>query len=147
MRTRTRNRSLALVVLSVLAGCAGGDADDLEADHDLGTFVREEPVRGDLYIEFTDARGVALHPDAIELSMDGGEGVAAECIDEEAGVCTTWIRNFEALERVTVWATSCGHRFGVALPLGPDVDEATPYEASVTVVGVSGLCQASEPAL
>ena len=147
MLTRTQNRGLALLALSLLAGCAGADGEDFDADPSLGIFTREAPVKGDLYIEFADARGEPLRPESIELSMDGAEGIAVECLVEEEGLCTTWLGDFEALERVTVWATSCGHRFGTVLPLGPDVDERAPYQASVTVLGVSGLCQADDPAL
>ena len=136
-----------MLALSLLAGCAGADVDDLAGDPSLGTFVREAPVRGDLFIEFTDVHGEPLHPDSIEISVDGAEGVAVDCMADDGGLCTTWLGDFEALERVTVWATSCGHRFGTALPLGPDVDEGAPYQASVTILGVSGLCQADEPAV
>ncbi len=147
MLTRTQNRGSALLALSLLAGCAGANSDDLGDDPSLGTFVREAPVQGDLYIEFTDARGEPLHPESIELSIDGADGVAVDCMEEDGGLCTTWLGDFEALERVTAWATSCGHRFGTALPLGPDVDESAPYQASVTIVGVPGLCQPNDPAL
>lgn len=147
MRTRTQNRGLGLLALSLAAGCAGADASDLGDDPSLGTFVREAPVHGDLYIEFTDARGEPLHPESVELSIDGAEGISVDCMVEEGGLCTTWIGDFAALERVTAWATTCGHRFGTALPLGPDVDESAPYEASVTIVGVPGLCQPNDPAL
>jgi len=147
MLTRTRNRGCALLALSLIAGCAGAESNGLGDDSDLGTFVRESPVKGDLYIEFTDARGEPLHPESIELSVDGAEGIAVDCMVEDRERCTTWLGDFEALERVTAWATSCGHRFGTALPLGPDVDERAPYEASITIVGVSGLCQPNDPAL
>lgn len=145
MLTRTQNRGFALLALSLLAGCAGADVEDFD-DPSLGTFVREAPVKGDLYIEFADARGEPLHPESIELSIDGAEGIAVDCMVEDGGVCTTWLGDFEALERVTAWATSCGHRFGTVLPLGPDVDERAPYQASVTILGVSGLCPADDPA-
>lgn len=147
MLTRTQPRGFALLALSLLAGCAGGDVEDFDDDPSLGTFVREAPVKGDLYIEFADARGEPLHPESMELSIDGAEGIAVDCMVEDGGLCTTWLGDFEALERVTVWATSCGHRFGTVLPLGPDVDEGAPYQASVTILGVSGLCQADDPSL
>ncbi|MGH1340679.1 MAG: hypothetical protein ACRBN8_03945 [Nannocystales bacterium] len=147
MLTRTRNRGCALLALTMFAGCAGAETDPLGGEPDLAEFVRDEPVRGDLFIEFTDARGEPLYPESIEISVDGAESTDVECMTTDEGFCTTWLGGFEALERVTVWANSCGHRFGTALPLGPDVDERAPYQAAVTIVGVSGLCRPSEPAL
>lgn len=144
MRTRTQISGVALLALSWLAACAGTDVDELGEDPGLGIFVREAPVKGNLFIEFTDVHGEPLRPDSLEISVDGETGIAADCMAEDGGLCTTWLGDFEALERVTASATSCGHRFGSALPLGPDVDEGAPYQASVTIVGVRGLCAAQD---
>lgn len=113
----------------------------------MAEFVRELPVEGDLYVEVTNSRGEPLQPDSVVLSIDGERTIEADCMLAEEGRCRVWVGNFEAMERVTAWATSCGHRFGAAVPLGPEVDEAEPFEGAVTIVGVSGLCAADEPIL
>ncbi len=144
MLTRPWNWSCLLLPLA-LFGCAGGDIEDVGGEPSLAEFVRETPVRGDLYIEVTDVRGKPLQPERVEISVDGETTIETTCMDEQKGRCRVWIGDFEALEHVTAWATTCGHRFGAALPLGPDVDEGLPFEAAVTVVGVQGLCGSGQP--
>ncbi len=119
--------------------------DELDDEPDLAEFVRETPVEGHLYVEVTDSRGEPLQPDSVVLTTDGRQTAEANCMLSEDGRCRVWSGDFEAMERVTAWATSCGHRFGAAVPLGPDVDEAEPFEGAVTIVAVSGLCTADQP--
>ena len=145
MHTRPWNWGAALLLPGLLAGCAGGDIDALDDEPGLAEFVRDAPVEGDLYIEVTNSRGEPLQPDSVVLTVDGEQTVETDCMLSEDGRCRVWLGDFAAMERVTAWATSCGHRFGAAVPLGPDVDEAVPFERAVTIVGVSGLCTADEP--
>lgn len=145
MHTRPWKWAAALLLPGVLAGCAGTETDELEDEPGLAEFVRDEPVQGDLYIEVTDSRGEPLQPDSVVLTIDGDQTVDADCMLSEDGRCRVWIGDFAAMSHVTAWASSCGHRFGAALPLGPDVDEAEPFEGAVTIVGVPGLCTADTP--
>jgi len=145
MHTRPWNMGSALLAATLLAGCAGTEVDTPEGDPALGEFVRDQPVQGDLYIEVTDASGTPLQPDMVELRVDGVPTQTARCMDDASETCSVWLSEFAAMERVSAWATLCGHRFGAALPLGPDVDETQPFEASVTIVAASGLCTAADP--
>jgi len=146
MQTRPWTTAFALLLAATLAGCAGGEIDPTEGDPGLGNFIREAPVKGDLYIEVTDPRGNPIQPERVVLTVDGGEEIEAACMDPQASGCTVWLGDFEAMEWVTAWATTpCGHRFGTTVPLGPDVDEGEPFEAAVTILGVSGLCEGRDP--
>ena len=121
-----------LLCVTLLVGCGDpGDEPDQEA------LERDEPISGQIYIEFTDARGEPLPAERVEVSVDGAPAEEATCMDDGCGV---WVGEFEAMGRVTAWATSCGHRFGATVPLGPDLDPASPLETGVTIVGVTGLC-------
>ena len=146
MLTRPWTSAFVLLATATLAGCAGGEIDPSDGDPGLGNFVRDAPVRGNLYIEVTDPRGTPIQPELVILTADGGEPLEAQCWDPQQGGCTVWLGDFEAMEWVTAWATTpCGHRFGTTVPLGPEVDEAEPFEAAVTVVSVSGLCDGRDP--
>lgn len=146
MQTRRRIPGFALLFAVTLAACASGEIDPIEGDPGLGNFVRDAPVRGDLYIEFTDPRGNPIQPERVILTVDGGDEVEATCMNPQEGGCTVWLSDFEAMEWVSAWATTaCGHRFGTTVPLGPEVDEGEPFEAAVTIVGVSGVCEGREP--
>lgn len=135
-----------LLGMLVAGGCAGADAEALDGARDLGTFIREEPVRGILYVEVADADGTPLQPETVEISLDGDAIARADCMESTAGLCRVWVGELEAFERVTAWATTCGHRFGATVALGPEVDESDPFEAAVTIVGVPNLCDSVEPA-
>ncbi|MCR9161346.1 MAG: hypothetical protein ACE37F_12195 [Nannocystaceae bacterium] len=142
MHTRPWNWAAALLLPGLLGGCASGEIDD---DAAPGSAVREAPVQGDLFIEVTDSRGAPLQPDSVVLTIDGERTVEADCMHGEDGRCQVWVGGFAAMQRVTAWASSCGHRFGAAVPLGPEVDESEPYEGAVTIVGVAGLCTGGTP--
>jgi hypothetical protein len=129
----------ALLVVTAVVGCTGTDASPEQGS---AAFDRDTPVQGELFIEFTDADGVPLPAETVEISVDGAPGPEPTCMDDTCGI---WVGEYAAMGRVSAWATSCGHRFGATVALGPEVDEASPYDVSLTIVGVAGLCTPANP--
>ncbi len=137
---------LLLALAPVLAvGCATGEIDGGPPTA-LAEFVREIPVQGELFVEVADLDGNPIQTEEVTISVDGGEGTPAVCLEQADGACITWTAEFAALDRVTAWTSVCGHRFGAPVGFGPEVDESQPMDTAVTIVAVRGLCSGSKPA-
>ncbi len=139
-----RSTGFALLALSTAVGCAVGEIDDGPA-FELGEFVRDTPVHGELFIEVVDVEGNPVQAEEVTIAVDGGASTKASCMEQAEGACMVWTAEFAALDRVTAWTSVCGHRFGAPMSFGPEIDEAQRMEAGVTIVAVRGLCTGSKP--